>query len=509
MVDKKYQSYYTKEDNILTAMVSDLDLRESDTILEPAAGDGVFVQKILGTMIPKKIDAFDIDPNAIVTLEKVFKNTDLVNIFNSDTLLDNTLDEIVDSDTNKYTKIIGNPPWGAWNDISRRKKLALMYPEAYSNESYSLFLSRCLDVLKDNGRLCFIIPDTFLYTHNETSLREKILTQTKIISIKLFPSKLFPGVSFGYSKICIITLEKKENIHQSAHYIKIYTNINDSSTLLNLKKATKLTLKQSDVFNNNHHAFLFSESDIVNEYLLSNQLTGPMSRNFTTLGELADCVTGIYTGDNKKFLKVKNMNVRFSKGYSVIREQDICYKEYSNYGFSSETYIPLVKGSADDRYVERQDNWFINWSTEAIQYYKNNNKARFQNPEYYFKPGIAFPMLKSKSMAACIMRNRVFDQSIVGVFPKNDELSYYLLAVMNSHVFRDFINTINPTSNNSANYLKRVPIPIIGRNDIRDLEMKVKKIINKNCSDDIDERSVDSIVTELYRNSLIVSNEVE
>ncbi|KAF1126175.1 hypothetical protein U5S90_10615 [Streptococcus agalactiae] len=37
---------------------------------------------------------------------------------------------------------------------------------------------------------------------------------------------------------------------------------------------------------------------------------------------------------------------------------------------------------------------------------------------YYFKYGIATPMLKSKKVRACLMEDSVFDQSIVGIFPK-------------------------------------------------------------------------------------------
>ena len=42
-----FRSYYTKSDFITNYMVNMLDLTPSDTILEPSAGDGVFVDKLL------------------------------------------------------------------------------------------------------------------------------------------------------------------------------------------------------------------------------------------------------------------------------------------------------------------------------------------------------------------------------------------------------------------------------------------------------------------------------
>ena len=55
------------------------------------------------------------------------------------------------------------------------------------------------------------------------------------------------------------------------------------------------------------------------------------------------------------------------------------------------------------------------------------------------------------------MENRVFDQAIVGIFPHNPMKINYFLALMNSDIVNTLIHTINPTANNSANYVKQIP----------------------------------------------------
>ena len=55
------------------------------------------------------------------------------------------------------------------------------------------------------------------------------------------------------------------------------------------------------------------------------------------------------------------------------------------------------------------------------------------------------------------MADHVFDQSIVGIFPKDCSKLYYLLALMNSDTINDLIHLINPTANNSSNYIKQLP----------------------------------------------------
>lgn len=66
-------------------------------------------------------------------------------------------------------------------------------------------------------------------------------------------------------------------------------------------------------------------------------------------------------------------------------------------------------------------------------------------------------MVKSKKVKAFLINEQVFDQSIVGIFPKDPSKYYYFLALLNSDVVNDLIHQINPTANNSANYIKRIP----------------------------------------------------
>ena len=99
----------------------------------------------------------------------------------------------------------------------------------------------------------------------------------------------------------------------------------------------------------------------------------------------------------------------------------------------------------------------MNWSKEAVLHYKKDKKARFQNPQYYFRFGIGVPMISSSSITASLIKNKLFDQSIVGIFPKDESLTYYLLAFFNSPTCNKLIRTINPSANNPANYIKKIP----------------------------------------------------
>ena len=69
-------------------------------------------------------------------------------------------------------------------------------------------------------------------------------------------------------------------------------------------------------------------------------------------------------------------------------------------------------------------------------------------------------MVKSLKVKATLIDGVVFDQSIVGVFPKEQKYLLYILAYLNSEIANKFIHIINPSANNSANYLKKIPVYI-------------------------------------------------
>ena len=136
-------------------------------------------------------------------------------------------------------------------------------------------------------------------------------------------------------------------------------------------------------------------------------------------------------------------------------------REYKNVagileGFEGDKYfIPIIKGG-NIKYLKREG-WFMNWSKQAVLHYKKDNKARFQNPRYYFKFGVGVPMISSSSITASLIENKLFDQSIVGIFPIDKSLTYYLLAFFNSPTCNKLIRTLNPSANNPANYIKKIP----------------------------------------------------
>ena len=495
---RKYQAFYTKSTPIVDYMVSKLQLNSLDKILEPCGGDGVFIDCIIEHNEFAKIDICELNPFAINILQKKYSNFQNINIRECDTLLDDEL-SFNSNFGGFYDKIIANPPYGAWQDYEKRIILKKMYSDLYAKESYTLFLYRCIELLKDNGILSFIIPDTFLNLHMHKSIRKHILTKTKIKELALFPSSFFPGVNFGYANLSIITLQKSNNqIEIRNNSFEVKTNYNNVEQLNNRNEDDLkiYTFSQNEILENPDYAFLISDNSLVSKTINNSKLK---------LGDIANCVTGFYSGNDKVYLKVNSHNLKNGKNYEIIDSKKI-NKDYKNIndilnGIETEKcYLPIVKGG-NTKFL-KPVGWYMNWSTEAVSHYKNDKKARFQNPKFYFKFGIGVPMISSSSITASLIENKLFDQSIVGIFPFEENLTYYLLAFLNSPTCNKLIRTINPSANNPANYLKKIPYKIPTEIQKNKIDEQITIILNSikvngNYSSD-NEKIINLIIEEIY-----------
>jgi len=492
---RKYQAFYTRSVPIVDYMIEKLSLKQEDKIFEPCGGDGVFVEAILNRNRNAKIDICELNDSAFNILSNKFSHYSTTNIRQSDTLIDGDL--IFHSNFGGiYDKIIANPPYGAWQDYEKRNKLKKLFPTIYAKETYTLFLYRCIEVLKDKGILSFIIPDTFLNLHVHKAIRKHILTKTKILELALFPSSFFPGVNFGYANLSIITLQKCNNQKECLdNSFKVISGFDSVEQLANIKDNTLnvLSFTQSEIFENSDHAFLIANNSKVIEAINNAKLT---------IGEIANCVTGFYSGNDKKFLQVISSDLKNGKNYDLVDVNTIS-KEYKNNldilnGIKGDKcFLPIVKGG-NTKYL-KPENWFMNWSEEAVKHYKTDKKARFQNSQFYFKFGIGVPMISSSSITASLIENKLFDQSIVGVFPKDEKLTYYLLAFFNSPTCNQLIRTINPSANNPANYIKKIPFIMPDTAMLENINNKVVEIIASIKEESIFDEKIEIQINNFFK----------
>jgi hypothetical protein len=446
-------------------MVTRLSVKRGDEILEPCAGDGVFIDKIIqsASMDSYKIDAFDLNLAAITRLQAKFSSYSNISIQKADILLDPVFG-LFSGEDKTYTKVIGNPPYGAWQDHAKRRLLKSIYG-GYVKETYTLFIKRCCQLLKNNGRLVFIVPDTFLSLHLHKGLRKYLVQNTKIEEVLLIPSRFFPGISFGYSNLCIITLLKTDLPKDNR--IRIVTVEKSINDLYEIAQGNYEVAKTCKDFAQQDIAVLENVDFMIGAVGRDRRIIELVKTNNLRLGDIADCVTGFYSGNNTDFLAVRERRTQRDKKYPIISDSRIEYSFLEKPNIicglqSDKNYIPILKGAGHDRFVT-DTHYFVRWDKKTVNFYRRDRKARFQNSRYYFKEGIGVPMVRGNNLKAYLLGGRLFDQSVVGIFPKERSHLQYLLGFLNSDVCTAMLAAINHTANNSANYLKRIPVIVKDR----------------------------------------------
>ena len=123
----EFQAFYTNCNYISSYMVGLLECESGMEVLEPCAGQGVFIDEVLKECRECKITAYELNEESTKNLTQKYSSHKNINISNDDFLLLIT--------GNRYDRVIANPPYGAYQTPEKRKQLKKDYPDFYAKET--------------------------------------------------------------------------------------------------------------------------------------------------------------------------------------------------------------------------------------------------------------------------------------------------------------------------------------------------------------------------------------
>ncbi len=338
---KKSQSgsYYTPE-VIVNEIVNDYAKKDSK-VLDPCCGTGQFLLAFADVVEnPKNIYGIDIDEIAvrIARLNILIRYKDIN--FAPNIVCKNTLFEVGnydlfslnDENIRDFDVIATNPPWGVHFSKLDTDRLKTSFPEITSLESFSYFLQKSIDLLRDGGVISFILPESILNVKTHKDIREIILKKTHIKKVS-YLNRVFKNV---FTPVIRLDLErsKKEN-----EQIEI------------CKENEMYTAKQSKWKNNIDYIF-----DIHANGVDTDLIDKIYDVRHTTLSGQADWALGIVTGNNKAYISDERQDgyEEIFKGKDV--EKFVLSKPSNYINFTPEKFqqvAPIEKYRTKEKLIYR------------------------------------------------------------------------------------------------------------------------------------------------------------
>jgi hypothetical protein len=204
-VKKRQLGQFYTPPGLARRLVEELPLTPESVVLEPSAGDGSFVLPLierfmamhsgtqsdrLGKTLCENLFAVEIDEAAhaalLAAIERQWgplpKSHNLVygDFFVTDFDGPDCTDSLFGG-TRAFDWIVGNTPFGGTIDPRIQDRLDGRYGERdglkIKKETYSFFIVRCVEMLRQGGALRFICSDTFLTIPTMKGLREFLLNR--------------------------------------------------------------------------------------------------------------------------------------------------------------------------------------------------------------------------------------------------------------------------------------------------------------------------------------------
>lgn len=287
--------------------ISDFILRwafngnKSCDILEPSAGDGVFIESLVdGNYEYNSVTAIEIEKEEAAKVKKVpAKNL---------SVLEQDFHKYCNNTNDKYDIIVGNPPYIRYQYFNKEQQQEAEKIFNRNNIKYSklmnswcAFVVGCTNLLKENGKLGFVLPAELLQVSHAKLIREFLIKNYEKISIVSFKKLVFDAIQ----QDVVLLLCQKGNGLPHIEYIES----EDDKTLKNMD-LYKLKNPIKNIHNSSKWTNYFLEQkelDFLEE--IKNR------KDLFKVKDLAIVEVGITTGANEFF----TVNKRVIDEYNLLQ----------------------------------------------------------------------------------------------------------------------------------------------------------------------------------------------
>ncbi|MCW5908148.1 MAG: N-6 DNA methylase [Chitinophagales bacterium] len=396
-----------------TQVLGGISILPHEKVIDPCCGSGrMLLNSISPQHSPNLLYARDTDEIALkicrVNFALFFKSTainphiekrDFIFGATNQTELFNT------GNPEKFDVVISNPPWGAKFSTNEKKSLFSKYPELKTTESFAVCLYNAIQLLNEEGRLYFMLPESVLSVDTHYSIRKYFMNHTKSQKVWRF------GNAF-------------KNVVSKVIRLDLFKHIEDEAGLSVIDKSSRIKIPK-DILRNDTLQIPVVSNDYEVE-IIRKMFAGKHS------SLQGNCVfgLGIVTGNNAQH--ILDMAVKHSE--PVYKGKDI---------------VPFRMNFPETHIV-----------------FKPENFQQVAPVDLYRQKKICYRFISSNVVMALDTNGSLLLNSANFFIPQAQLPFEVIVTLFNSSVITFFYQRVFNSIKLLRNHIEDFPLPLLAQNDI-------------------------------------------
>ena len=377
--------------------------------------------------------------------------------------------------------VIGNPPYGVSFNNETKEYLSKFDKLVPNYEIYIYFISLYRKILKKNGYLSYIFPNTFLSTVYGKNYRENLFNEVTIKEIidlsndNTFTDASVRTIIFSFKNILQEFKFEREKIKNKIFYFVEY----DSKSHLVNDITFKNFLEKSKIN--------FLKIKNKNFYLLRSYTKNEVTENIENISSL------FFQNTKEKDIIQKMKNNNKISDYFEVSQGLIPYDKYKGHNeYTIKNRIWHSNMKKDDTYrreLRGEDikQYLLNWNQEVWISY-GEWLAAPREKKFFTNKRILVREITKDKLFACYTEEEFYNTpSLINIINEKNILSLkYILAIINSKLLGWYHNKTSPKANKGLfpkiliNDVKNLPIINISLEKQQTFIEKVDKMLSLN-----------------------------
>lgn len=362
----------------------------------------------------------------------------------------------------KYDVVVTNPPYMGGSGMNARLSdyVKKVYPDSKS-DLFAVFIEHGNEMVKRAGFNCMVTMQSWMFLSSFEKMRVNAL-QTKTITNLMHMENMVMGIAFGTA----VTVFQNVAVHG---YKGTYNQIK-------LQDIENDVPKQFPVSGNRFAQVSTDNFSKIPGSPVAYWASDTINKLFSLDAELkkyAEPRHGMSTGNNDLCLKL----------WHEVPNNEICFtaKSRDEFDKAGKKYAPYKKGGEYRLWYGNND-YVIAYSATLRKRMESLSGYRASSTEYFFRPSINWSDVTSGKFGVRLSPNGfAFDGRGASMFC-NEDIRFYLAALMSSKLASYFLDMLNPTLTFNIENIAAIPT-IIDKEKKLDVDWKAEECYDCSKSD--------------------------